>query len=750
MTALLYEIIYVCVVSAGLLSFFAPLFGLESLPLPALLITMAVACIIPVLRRSGWTVRLIVSGILIALGVAAAFLLRSEAVREFLSGYSDYIYLPLIALGGLIIGEALVYIKPLKVVVSFALIAYMIWACVTDRDVDKIMLLSVSAMLIITIIEVMQAGWKKAGDTDNKKHLVYVFCFVVTTLTFIVMIPAPDDPYDWKFVKNIAHAAYELILDIERKLTSSDVYDPTSSSIGFSGRGEIVGNVAHQNDEVLELCDLTTNVKAVRLSGKSFDTFDGRVWYSNDPSEQDDSILDTLAFLASVSEYSDVPDDFAKRLTFRIEYSALRSEFVFVPLKSLVGPDGTDGKEISFVSGDMVWGGSELPEQYYLTYYRINIGNPAFREFLKNASAPEKESYDLQIADTSMTGEQGISYDDYLAYTDHVREYYTQAPVLSDELRSYMDKVYEGCEDDIDKADRLCELLKSFEYTNTPGALPEYVTDPSSMLDYFMLESRRGYCTHFATAFVLLARAEGIPARFVQGYYVPTGGARNVTVYTYMAHAWPEIYVEGAGWITYEPTPGYGYGSYWLTKEQTSDMYGNIGEGYEEYHGDEDEDITEEIITEEIPEEEKAHIPWYVIVIPVSSGIAFVILFILAGNLIVSFAHSRKAASEKYRILCRQIFGLLDLLEMGTKPGETLKEYGERIREDAGDEIDAFIGNLTLFLYAEGADVEKYEKQAYFYRKTLLVRLRKERFIKYLTYYLGFQKVKNGKTVDNA
>ena len=747
MTALLYEIIYVCVAAIGLLSYFLPWTGVEKVTLPAAVITLIIACIVPVLRRSGWTVRLIVIGIMIALGVAAAFLLRSDAVKEFLLCYSDYMYLPLIAFGGLVIGEALVYIKPLKLIVSALLIAFMIWAGVTSFEIDKYMIFCVASMLVITIIEVMQAGWNKSGETDNRKHLVCVFIFVFVSLNLILISPAPEDPYDWKFVKNIAHATYELFLDIQRKLTPNDVYDPSNVSIGFSGRGEILGNLAHQQDEVLELNELSTGIKMIRLAGKTFDTFDGRSWQSDDPSKGDDELTDTIAFLAAVSEYTDTPEDFARRTSFRVDYLALKTEYVFIPLKSAPDPGAVSGFPATFIGGDMLWDGDN-PEKYHVTFYRLNNANTEFREFLKNVCVPSESSFSEQLEKEGIAVDY-TSYADYLAYIDHVKEYYLQPVVLSDDLRAYMDQVYEGCEDDIDKAFRLCELLKSFEYNNNPGDLPDYVTDASSMLDYFILESRRGYCTHFATAFVLLARAEGIPARYVQGYYVPTGGSPSATVYTSNAHAWPEIYVDGAGWTAFEPTPGYLSGSYWYTNEQAAEAYANIGAGYEGYQAPELPDVPDESVTleEEVPENV---IPWYVIVIPAVSGILFVVLFIFAGNLLVSFAFRRKAPDARYRVLCRQVFGLLELLEMGTGPGETLREYGERILPDAGDEISDFIGNLTLFLYADGKDLETYENQAFSYKKALLKRLRGERPVRYLRYYLGFQKVKYGKSVDNA
>ena len=253
MTALLYEIIYVWVAAAGLVSFFFPKIGIEEVTVPAFVITLIIAAVIPVLRKSGWTVRLIVVGILIALTVAGVFLYRNDAVREYLYGYRNYVYVPLISLGAVLAGETLAYIKPLKIPVTILLIAYMIIAGVKSLPVDKFMILCVSLMIIITIIEEMQRRWIKTGDTDAGKHLVYVFPFVCVTVFFILICPASEDPYDWQFVKRIAKAAYELVLDIERRMTPDGVYDPTAVSIGFSGRGEINGNIAHRRDEVLVL-----------------------------------------------------------------------------------------------------------------------------------------------------------------------------------------------------------------------------------------------------------------------------------------------------------------------------------------------------------------------------------------------------------------------------------------------------------------------------------------------------------------
>ncbi len=90
----------------------------------------------------------------------------------------------------------------------------------------------------------------------------------------------------------------------------------------------------------------------------------------------------------------------------------------------------------------------------------------------------------------------------------------------------------------------------SFLYTLKPG-LPA-----SNWLVPFLTTDRRGYCQQFAWAFAILARLLGIPSRVVIGYTGGTPGAHDTWVVTTAdAHAWPELYFPGEGWLRFEPTP---------------------------------------------------------------------------------------------------------------------------------------------------------------------------------------------------
>lgn len=87
-----------------------------------------------------------------------------------------------------------------------------------------------------------------------------------------------------------------------------------------------------------------------------------------------------------------------------------------------------------------------------------------------------------------------------------------------------------------------------FTYTLQPPGLG------SQPVDQFLFDTRRGFCEHYASAFVVLMRAAGIPARVVTGYQ---GGERNGGYFIVRqsdAHAWTEVWMEGEGWVRVDPT----------------------------------------------------------------------------------------------------------------------------------------------------------------------------------------------------
>ncbi|MBX3015308.1 MAG: transglutaminase domain-containing protein [Caldilineaceae bacterium] len=105
------------------------------------------------------------------------------------------------------------------------------------------------------------------------------------------------------------------------------------------------------------------------------------------------------------------------------------------------------------------------------------------------------------------------------------------------------------------KARAIEQFLRQYTYDL---AVPSPPTDVVDIVDYFLFDLQRGYCDYYATAFVVLARLAGLPARFATGYAPGYWDyAAQVWVITEeQAHSWPEVYFPTYGWIPFEPTAG--------------------------------------------------------------------------------------------------------------------------------------------------------------------------------------------------
>lgn len=182
----------------------------------------------------------------------------------------------------------------------------------------------------------------------------------------------------------------------------------------------------------------------------------------------------------------------------------------------------------------------------YTTYYLGAVsGNVEFVDdaYIKNLGRVQEYQVFCSPGEAD-TGHVPDGYDDY------VNKYYTQVP---ENVRAGLEeflaqKGWNGTKD----PQLLAELVRSSGVydLNTPRlpAGEEFVL-------YFLQESNRGYCVHFATAATMLLRTAGIPARYVTGYSVTGNGTEWVTVTEDDAHAWVEYYVNGMGWLPLDPTP---------------------------------------------------------------------------------------------------------------------------------------------------------------------------------------------------
>ena len=118
-------------------------------------------------------------------------------------------------------------------------------------------------------------------------------------------------------------------------------------------------------------------------------------------------------------------------------------------------------------------------------------------------------------------------------------------------------EVVDGLPNYYERALALQDWLRSDEFSYSTEVADTVGDGNGSEAILGFLETRTGYCVQFAATMAVMARLLDIPARvavgFTAGYSDGTGGR---TVGLHDAHAWPELYFQGVGWVRFEPTPG--------------------------------------------------------------------------------------------------------------------------------------------------------------------------------------------------
>ncbi len=130
---------------------------------------------------------------------------------------------------------------------------------------------------------------------------------------------------------------------------------------------------------------------------------------------------------------------------------------------------------------------------------------------------------------------------------------YTELPPhLEQPVRDLAGEVTAGASTPFEKAMALQNYLsRNYRYTTDVGEHPENI----DFVTAFLLDTKKGYCTYFASAMTVLCRMAGLPARYVEGYLAEPNEYGEALVTGLEAHAWTEVYFAGFGWLTFDATP---------------------------------------------------------------------------------------------------------------------------------------------------------------------------------------------------
>lgn len=437
--------------------------------------------------------------------------------------------------------------------------------------------------------------------------------------------------------------------------------NPTGNSAGGVSNNRLGQvdriNYDFQTDLVVETLDLEMSDV---LYFKSFNgtVYEDNYWKTLSEIENPKATLEEYGL--TVSDTYEMSKDLLHLYGCTENWNRIKVSNVVANTKYLYLPYFADDVE-SFISEkttDDEWIG-ELKTGWTYTNYYCTFANSKNRRELE---AFAEQQYEAVINKRSeLESDARLLLEKEEQYYAYVKEVYMEVPERSmDSIREFVERYQINLDSETIIEDVIKVFQQEYEYTLMPGKVPagkDFVT-------YFLSESKKGYCTYFASSAVLLFRYAGIPARYAGGYKLSGDtiddgvvieeetpeewlvlGDTDLKVERYEisdtgAHAWVEIYVPRLGWIPVEVTP-------------SADM--NFWEQPEE---EEEEGIAQYLVTtvfspENIQNVRRAAVSTFRFVLFV--GAIFVLMYLLIGGLIRNKRYREKDVEKRYQNLLRAI-----------------------------------------------------------------------------------------------
>lgn len=157
----------------------------------------------------------------------------------------------------------------------------------------------------------------------------------------------------------------------------------------------------------------------------------------------------------------------------------------------------------------------------------------------------------------------GVYRNEYTFYDDFITSNLDTYLYVPDELQPLLDSILAEAGTSreaplITQHKAICDyFIANYTYDTAPGVTPK----GEDFVKYFLTTQKKGYCTYFASAGVMLMRELGVPARYVEGYVIMpeqySEKYEDIIVSDRSAHAWCEVFIPGYGWYPLEFTNSY-------------------------------------------------------------------------------------------------------------------------------------------------------------------------------------------------
>lgn len=578
------------------------------------------------------------------------------------------------------------------------IVALLNYAFASPKPSDLFFLLLTAALLLVVqrYVVAQQTRWLANGvefpDLLGGRFLIAAGLFCIIAIPLTGALPGFSAGTEvtrlWQVIRSPFVSAREGWQD-----AFSTINAPAGTSGSFVTRNARVGGARVMGDsEVLRV----RSAEYEYWRAVTFDRYVGRLW-QNTVGERAREVLGvaTAEEARSPLRPGQVLAQPAvrghERVVQTFEVLAERSDDLLLTGGQL----RTSSVPVRVQSGYAQIGGEELPNFGEISEVAVDGGLALTRSYTVEVYLSQAGEAELRDAGTT--------------YPDWVRAHYLQLPeALPARVGELAATIVRDANatNAYDQSVAIQSYLRTLTYDETRSAPP----DDRDWVDYFLFDSKVGYCDDFASAMIVMLRTQGIPARLAQGY---AGGTLNPELGAYvvresMTHSWPEVYFLEYGWQRFEPTaapytrvpsrPAFGSTADSATGGQSgasgTDYEAELRRMMEENANGADSGLTLEELNAEIAARQRAAqieraLPW------VLGGLT---LLLIAGGVVGALWWDTRGLSPAAAIFGR-ITRLGRLAGVSAAAQSTPYEYGKRLAAAIPDEhraihrlVDAYVG----------------------------------------------------------
>ena len=478
----------------------------------------------------------------------------------------------IIAALALVMYVGLVLLSRVSAVICTMIIAtdiIIVFRCVNGIQTKKA---AIAAALALTLLELSRGigfleerfgnGNSRLGCFDKgvgtERYRWLIFFMVLEAL--VLGVPVNEEPIDWSFVYKIGYRVrdgFETFVE-DTGYFFSGIGDGAMYQSGYSGFGAVPDAINGSSRE--ELYITTDGTKdslylAGHIEGDDEDISDEM---------KGERFLDFLYALYSHDVGREEAKCFGRVMKLTAEFGYLRTKDVIRPENTLlidsVKKDAVDIEGTQFVKTH------KKGDSYDIVYLNVDYGSRYLEKIMRNpieAAVPsydEMEDYCGKLFDYQLSRTVSeIGYRKWSGKKKSIEKntelaiYLEPGDMATTRMKELAEEITKGAQNDYDKCRLIEKYLRQYKYSTHPG---KTVDNGSNYIDSFLFETGEGYCVHYASAMVALLRLSGVPARYVEGYCYtfPSIKHDRFVVTGDRAHAWVEAYIEGTGWVPFEPT----------------------------------------------------------------------------------------------------------------------------------------------------------------------------------------------------